>query len=164
MQYYKIYIQPEAVGAAVKETIADFGMYCMEFPFKIFSGVKAPTSRSWYDEEGDDEYIPDDGLRMEAYEIAVKFGYKGESGSAPKAVRDFLTFLRTAGLMKMYCEYGDIGRRNVRLKTVSDDAELIHDASGDLVVFKVTFKVNDPVSDVVLKIGSDGSKSLAVEA
>ncbi len=164
MQYYKIYIQSEADGAAVKETIADYGMYCMDFPFKLLDNMKSPTSRSWYDEDGDDEYIPDGGLKAEAYKTTVKFGYKGEKGTAPKVAREFLSYLRTAGLMKIYCEYGDIGRKGVRLSEVGDDAELIQGADGDLLVFKVTFKVNDPVTDVTLKTGSDGSKSLAVEA
>lgn len=164
MQYYKIYIQSEADGAAMKETIADYGMYCMEFPFKVSGDIKSPAKRSWYDEDGDDEYVPDGSLKVEAYETTVKFGYKGARNSAPSAVRAFLSYLRSAGLMKIYCEYGSIGRRGVRLSKVADDAELIQDASGDLVVFKVTFKVNDPVTEVELKTGSDGNKSLAVEA
>lgn len=148
-RYFRIYLQMEGDGAEVIDTIQSFGMYCMENPFKTCSEVKEPTKRSWYDEHGDDEYIPKDGLRMAAYENKVKFGFHGKAYGANEKLKSFLEYLR-GGSMKMYCEYNGIGRRMVRLKEV--DPSLYRDVKSDddILIANITFKFNDPVTDVVL--------------
>lgn len=150
MQYYKVYIQSEKADSSVLETIEDFGMYCMDIPFKMVDKAKEPAKRTWYDEDGDDEYIPSSGLRSEAYEMTVKFGFKGDKFAATSALGLFLTYLRQAGLMKMYCDYTLVGRQHVRFVSISDDAELVRDETGDVLVIKITFKVNDPITDIAL--------------
>jgi hypothetical protein len=145
-KYFKIYLQKEADGAEVKETIADFGMYCMEYPFVLYSEVKDVTKRSWYDEDGDDEYIPENGQYIQSYENSVKFGFKGEEFGANEKLRSFLDYLRS-GMMKMYCEFNKVGRQHIRFKSVKQT--LCRDKNdGDLLVVTVTFKFNDPVTDI----------------
>lgn len=137
----------EKSGADVVDTIQSFGMYCMENPFRTCSDVKEPSKRTWYDEHGDDEYIPEEGLYMSAYENKVKFGFDGAAYSANEKLKSFLDYLR-GGTMKMYCEFNGIGRKNVRLKSI--DPDLVRDVSGneDILIVSMTFKFNDPVTDV----------------
>lgn len=146
-KYFRIYLQKESDGAEVKDTIDDFGMYVSESPFKPCDSVKEPTKREWYDEEGDDEYVPADGLRMASYENKVKFLFKGDAFDATEKTKSFVEYLRTAGLMKMYCEFNKIGRQHVRLKSI--DPTLYRDANdGDILTLSVTFKFNDPITDI----------------
>lgn len=145
----------------VYESVARWGVWCKDIPFKLFDSVKEPAKRSWNDEHGDDEYISATGLWLEAYEMTVEFGCKllsapvGEEETAVVsdvrvAVKSFLDYLRSAGMMKMYSKHTRIGRQNVRLVSVSDDAHFERDYQGgvEFVVFKVTFKVNDPVTNI----------------
>lgn len=151
MEYYRIYMQKESDGAVVIDTISSFGLYCMDIPFKVADSVKEPVSRDWHDEDGVDEYIPKEGLRMSAYEMDIKFGFKGDKFAANKSIGDFLDYLMD-GYVKLYCDYTRIGRQHVRFSKLSDDAELVRCEDGDILIFKVTFKVCDPVTDVTLSM------------
>lgn len=148
--YFRIYMQMEKDGSEVKDTIPSFGMYCMTNPFMTCSEVKEPTKRSWHDEDGDDEYVnPDSGLRMSSYEKEIRFGFKGTSDGARENLKAFLSYLR-GGLMKVYCEYNKTGRQHVRLKKVAPN--LVQSADDESVLtVTLTFKYNDPVTDIVPK-------------
>ena len=151
----------------VCESVRTWGIWCMDIPYKVFDKVKAPAKRSWHDEHGDDEYIGNNGLYMEAYTIKVKFGCKRITGQhdttmysvtvsdVRQKVRTFLEYLRGAGMMKLYSSHTRIGRQNVRLDSVDDNAKWKDDGDGEFLVFEVTLKVNDPQTDVVL--GSSSS-------
>ena len=142
---------------AVCESVATWHMWCKEIPFKTGEKVKEPAKRSWPDEDGDDEFIPTEGLRMEAYSMKVQFGCKAKDDttnhvSAATLVRqytgNFLTYLKT-GMMKMYSSYTDVGRQNVRLE--SYDEGTFKETDGEaFLFFDVTFKVNDPTTQITL--------------
>ena len=147
----------------VNESVAMWKMYCKEIPFKIIEKVKAPAKRTWYDEHGDDEYISSEGLYAEAYTMKVEFGCKSQDiytgttlirtaqEEVKRCTKNFLTFLREAGMMKMYSTYTGIGRQYVRLDSVNDNATWKQGDDGYwFLIFEVTFKVNDPVTDVTL--------------
>lgn len=75
--YFRIYMQKEGDGNEVKDSIADFGMYVSESPFKPYDAVKEPIKREWHDEHGDDEYIGKDGLYggiREQGQVPVQWG------------------------------------------------------------------------------------------
>lgn len=135
----------------VCESVNEWGIFCKKIPFKIFDKVKEPALRSWHDEDGDDEYIPEDGLKLEAYKMKVELACK--KGGSIDDVRDnigtFLNYLKL-GLFKLYSSYTRIGRQDVRLDSISDSAKWKSDENGEYLIFEVTFKVNDPVTDVVL--------------
>lgn len=135
----------------VCESVNEWGIFCKKIPFKIFDKVKEPASRSWHDEDGDDEYIPEDGLKLESYKMKVELACK--KGGSIDDVRDnigtFLNHLKL-GLFKLYSSYTRIGRQDVRLDSISDSAKWKSDENGEYLIFEVTFKVNDPVTDVVL--------------
>lgn len=155
----------------VKESVAEWGIFCKEIPFKIAEKVKTPAKRTWLDEHGDDEYIPSGGLYLEAYTMEVEFGCKKlTSADASKygtsvisdvrtKVGDFITWLRTAGMIKIYSGYTRIGRQNVRLDSVKDKAKWKNEGGEEWLVFTVELKVNDPVTDVTLSVSSSSSSS-----
>lgn len=141
----------------VCESVATWGVWCKDIPFKILDKVKAPAKRTWNDEHGDDEYVPSTGLYVEAYTMKVEFGCKKMAGvsSVRSSVGTFLTYLRESGMMKMYSSYTGIGRKDVRLESVGDSAKWKSEDGQEFLIFDVTFKVNDPVTDVTL--GSSSS-------
>lgn len=145
-------MQKESAGSTIKETIADFSMYCSEIEFAAPLSVKEPTSRSWYDEDGADEYIPSEGLKVDSYETDIKFCYKGDRGSANGKIETFLKYLIGAdgdgASMKIYCDYTKEGRSGVRFVKLDKEATLVRDSEEDLVVMTMTFKVNAPTTKV----------------
>ena len=158
----------------VCESVDTWGVWCKEIPFIIYGKAKEPAKVSWSDEHGDDEFISDDGLYMDAYTMTVEFGCKMmTSVSDVRAkVKTFLDYLRTSGMMKMYSSHTRTGRQYVRFSSVSDDAKWkskkewrVVSGTRTLVtvkewlIFKVTFKVNDPVTDVTLTVADGGSSS-----
>ena len=62
-------------------------------------------------------------------------------------------------MMKMYSSYTRIGRQYVRLSSVDDKATWKTDNGEEWLIFSVTFKVNDPVTDVTITIPSSSSSS-----
>lgn len=151
-KYYKVYMQKEKSGEVMKETIADFGMYCMTIPFSIGGTAKALTERSWAEEDGKDVYVPQQ-LKMESYTMKVKFGCKGEKFSANKNITDMLDYLTgrdgSGVYMKLYCDYTKVGRRHVRFTKLSDDATLVRtDDDGDILIVEMEMAVDDPVTEV----------------
>lgn len=150
MEYYKFYIQKESAGSTVIDTVERFGMYEVQSKFYGGREVKEPAKREWRDEDGDDEFIPSTPV-FKAQEMEVRFAYKGTMSSANGKLEGFIKYLSDGGTMKIYDSYNGIGRQNVRFVSVPDDAELVRDSvDGDILVFTVKFKVNDPVTNITL--------------
>lgn len=152
MKYYKFYVQKETDGAAVKEMGEDFGFYETESKFYGGNEVKGVAKRDWHDEDGDDEFAPK-AQKYKAYEMSVKFGYKGSKFTANdklEALKDYLN----GGTMKFYDSYNMVGRQNVRFEGIPDDAELVRDTEdGDILIVTVKLKVNDPKTNIKLSKG-----------
>lgn len=151
------YLQKMGTGSngsayPVCESVAKWGVWCKDIPFKILDKVKDPAKRTWPDEHGDDEYIPSDGLYLEAYSMKIEFGCKKMSGvnDVRQKVGEFLEYLRSSGMMKLYSSHTRIGRQNVRLESVSDSAKWKSNDNEEFLVFEVTLKVNDPKTDITL--------------
>lgn len=154
MRYRGIYFQKEKEPLEnVKETMKDFGIICKEFPFKLYGDTKELYTTSWNDEDGDDEFVPDI-LPIKSYDIQVEFGYKGKIDTANEKIKTFLDYLTgkdgSGAKMKVYDSYTRIGRQHVRVKSISDDIFVRNESEGDVVTFKVTFKINDPLTDITL--------------
>jgi len=157
MAIEKLYIQKitnSDTESETKETGSDFGFYGMEIPFMMQAEAKEPSRNDWKDEDGDDEYIPQNGLRIQAFEIEIKLGYKGSKDTANAKLEAFLKYLTgrdgSGARMKIYSTYTKIGYNEVRFVSISDDAELVRDTDGDILIVTITLKVNDPVTKVVL--------------
>lgn len=160
MNYERVYIRKskKSSGGKLKtyDTIDDFKIYCKDIPFKLYSDVKDVYSNDWVDEDGIEEYTPEDyGLKFKSYSIDVEWAYKGTKGSANTYIKKFLNYLSgkdgSGVMMSMYCTWTKIGRQNVRLEKIGDTATFLRDTdNGDIVIFKTTFKVGDPVTDITL--------------
>lgn len=150
---YAIYFKKMKSDALVVDTLDNWGIVCKEFPFKLYGEAKELPSHDWKDEDGDDEYIPSK-LPIASYEVEVEFAYKGVMDSANASIKGFLDYLTGrdgSGVeLAVYDTYTKIGRQHVRFVSVSDDVFYRQEEGGDVVVFSVTFKVNDPVTDITL--------------
>lgn len=145
----------------VCESVATWGVFCKDIPFILQDKMKEPAKRTWYDENGDDEFIPEGGLMAEAYTMEVELGCKKMSaGEAQKLssasvddvrqkVGQFVSYLRTSGMMKLYSSHTRTGRQNVRLSQLGK-ATWKSENGEEWLVFSVTLKVNDPVTDITL--------------
>lgn len=156
---YRLYIQKAKEGSVVKETIDDFSIFLKDAPFKPFPEAKELYSNDWHDEDGLDEYIPD-VLKMASYTIPLEFAYKGPKDSAYGVIKTFIDYLTgrdgSGAEMSFYSTYLGFGRRCVRFVSIDDSAELVRDGvDGDILIFKVTFKVNDPIYDVKAEYTND---------
>ena len=160
MKYYKLYFQKSRTGSPVVESIAAWGMYCMNIPFGPMPSSKELSKNEWADEDGDDEYIPEQ-LSISSYSMTVKLGFKGDRDSANASLRKMLGYLTGAdgsGVeMKYYCDYTKEGRSGVRFVKINDDAELVRDDDGDILVVSIVLKVNAPMSDITYTTDSDGN-------
>ena len=132
----------------------------MSIPFGPMPSSKELSKNEWADEDGDDEYIPE-RLAISGYSMTVKLGFKGDKNSANASLRKMLGYLTGAdgsGVeMKYYCDYTKEGRSGVRFVKINDDAELVRDDDGDILVVSVELNVNAPMSDITYTTDSDGN-------
>ena len=150
---YAIYFKKMKDDALVVDTLDNWGIVCKDFPFKLYGEAKELPSHDWKDEDGDDEYIPD-VLPIAAYE----FAYKGDMFTANSNIKGFLDYLTgregDGAEFMCYDTFTRIGRQKMRFVSVSED--IFHrdqnnsEYGCDVIVFSVTFKVNDPVTDITL--------------
>ncbi len=140
----------------VKDSVRDFGMYCKDVPFTMYGEAKDLQSDDYKDEDGEDEYVPKQ-LPMKSYSMEVTFAFKGDRDSANKSLRAFVAYLTgrdeegEGAEFDMYSTYTEIGRQRCRFQSLSNDAELVRKDGYDILFPKITFKVNDPMTDVTLK-------------
>ena len=109
------------------------------------------TSQSWYDENGDDEYIPEE-LFYEPVEATLNFVYKGTVAEAKTQIKAFISYLRS-GEFSFYDEFYKVGRQKSRLLDFSDEAKWSYDdaySQTGIAQFSIRVKINDPVTDIVL--------------
>ena len=82
----------------------------------------------------------------------VRFCCKGDKYSSNEKIKKFINYLTgldgSGAEMKMYCTWTKIGRKGIRFDKLNDKAELLRDEDGDTLVFTITFKVNDPITDI----------------
>lgn len=134
---YKFWIKKGASSAI--DIYATWGIRVKSIPPKPLPNPKSYAKRSWRDQQGDDEYIPSEGI-WSAYEVDIKFEYDGEIGSIAKNVIAFLQYIQGAeiGFKDEYT-----GREGVfRYKELQDDA--IYHQEEEAIEFTITFKVNKP--------------------
>lgn len=145
--------------------------------------VKEPYKNDWLDEHGDEEYIASSGLYVEAFSLNLEcamfaIGDQGQTeeqliANLNARLRAFRENLRAAGFFKIYDSFTGFGFKDVRLEEFpTPDAEnysvtskfaltqsggsLVKTRVGDQVrlIFTVTLKVNDPVTQMVYDAGS----------
>lgn len=136
------------------DTLENFKIHCVEFPFMLFPEAKELPTRDWAGEDGVDVYIPK-SIPLASYEVEVEFVYSGTEKTMRKDLGDFLAFLygkddgAVGARLFVYDEATQIGRKDVRVKSV--DNEIYYDVEYDdeqVAKFKVKFSVDDPSTDV----------------
>ena len=163
MDYKKLLIQQQSfngttytnVGSVI-DTQAAYHVVCQEFPFKYLPETKDLAKRDWYDEHGEDVYVPTDGLKMKAYDLEVTFLYVGSRENMGNELKSFVKFIcgRNNGgapMLAIYDEFTGIGKRGCYVTDVNNDLYVYDDANEHIVSkFKVKFRVTDPVTDITL--------------
>lgn len=150
MNGYEIYFQKDKAGSPVKNSLVDFNIVCVDFPFQLYPETKNLVSDDWPEEHGEDVFFPDK-LPLKAYDLEAELCYVGNSGSAYDDIVSFLDYLRgedgNGTSLKIYNPHTKIGRQKLYLKSVDDD--IFHsDVYGDIVLFSVTFRVTDPKTKI----------------
>lgn len=151
----------------VYSSFGGWNIACTEVPFEIGGEPKEPYKNDWKDEHGEDTYIPNT-LVLKAYDMRVKFAYKGAVSSAYgvlTAFRDFL--IGVAGTKKysggtatqelvdggasldIYFPYTGIGRQKCYLKQFADSA-FTKSNIDDVLEFSAVFRVTDPLTSITL--------------
>ena len=166
-EYKKFLIQQQTFDGStytnvgdVVDTQAIYNVVCQDCPFKHLPETKDLAKRDWFDEDGEDVYIPSDGLKFKAYDMDVKFLYVGSESDMSQDIKGFINFLygkNTNGspLMSIYDEYTKTGRRGVHVKSVGNDLLYYSDASSGVIAsFRVVFRVTDPVTSITLSTSS----------
>jgi len=163
MQYKKLLILQQVFDGSsyrnvgqVVDTQAAFHVACQEFPFKHLPETKDLAKRDWYDEHGEDVYMPSDGLKFKAYDLEVKFLYVGSKSNMNTELKEFVNFISGknnggAPMLAIYDEYTNTGRRGVYVINVDNEMLAYDDANTDVIsTFKIKFRVTDPVTDITL--------------
>lgn len=146
---YKPFLVKKLKDGSVVRDSTEWNIMVKSFPFKVYPDMKDVPKRDWVDENGDDEFTPDEPF-FKAYEMECEFLFKGSHGTANTQIHSFIDYLSKNGTNAIYDSYTKIGKTKVRY--VSYNPEIFHrrEDKDDLVVFKLTLKVNDPVTNITL--------------
>jgi len=131
----------------VKNSNEQWGVVVQSFPYKLLPKPKDPPKNDWHDQDGDDEY--NSTMHYEAYEIEVDFYARARDNTTLRTnIKAFFDYIKE-GEFKIYDTYTGIGRQNVRYADY--DPNSYKDKGGRArLIFKIKFKVNDPITQIVL--------------
>lgn len=177
---YPLLIQKENNAGdktTVTDTYEDFGIVSASgFPFRVYGDPKELPENDWNDVDGIETFAPDTGLPIQAYEAEVTFYCKGTYapsvyGGTATRVKAFLDYLcgkdNKGTYLSIYDKYTGIGRQNILVSSVSPDVYYRETSSktitdvitgttsnmrDEFVSFQITFKVNDPTTDITLAL------------
>lgn len=161
----------KAGSETVVNSYTQWGIVCSKVPFAVGTETKELAKRNWYDEHGEDTYIPSQ-LMFSAYDAEFEFAYKGqELATNPfdlslalaqiDAFRKWLTGNDTSSgsgaELRIYAPFSTIGRQGCHLVSFSDEDPVVHvkEEQGNVynenvLTFKATFHVTDPMTDITL--------------
>lgn len=151
---YSLLMQKMKEGStpAVKDSYTDFGIVCTEVPFLPIEDIKELPVKDWKDEDGEEVLVPD-SLSVAAYDWNINMGYKGSLNTCYTKISEFISYLKGGDgmgvMLKVYSPYTRIGRQKVYFKGMSD-FEFSKSGNEDLLLFSITLRVTDPVTDITL--------------
>ena len=145
--YRPMLFQKLTEGSEIRNS-TDWNIYVKKVPFKPIGDLKTPYVQNYKDRDGNDVCYPSTP-RYEAYDLKCDFAYMGPENTASPMVVLFIKYLVENGLFKFFDTYTNIGKTNVNYK--SNDAEQYFNSDQNVVVFSITFTINDPVTDVFLE-------------
>lgn len=144
--YKPLLIQKLTSGASIVNTV-DYNIYVKSIPFRPVPDLKEPYIKDLPDQNGNQVCYPDTPV-YKAYDLECAFVYIGDSLTAAPMIKLFVRYLVEGGMFKMYDEYENIGRTNINYKSYTPDK--FYGGDSDTVEFKITFTVNDPMTDIVI--------------
>lgn len=154
VDYKPFYIQADADEVAIDTTF--WGLVAKANPFPALPSPKEPYKNEWLDENGDDEYNAQ--MFYEAFEFDVQFyvkAYDSPAGSGEEIIRkqvdEFFAKIKE-GEFSIFDAYTGLGRRKVRYSGFSEDG-FKRGRDWARAIFSITFKVNDPMTRMVLYNG-----------
>lgn len=127
----------------------EWGIMPTELQSQIASEIKDLPENDWKDENGSDEYIPDEVV-WKPYEQKIGLVYKGENPS--EDIGRFIEFLAYGGYFSLYDERTKIGRQKVRFVKYDPSADFIPLNRESVILFYITVKVNDPITNIQLEL------------
>ena len=152
LNYKPFYIQKDADGSAVDTTV--WGMVAKSNPFPALPQPKEVYKNEWLDENGDEEYT--EKMFYEAFEFEVQFYIKtlGENAESllVSQLQSFFSYVKEGEFM-IYDSYTGIGRKKVRYAGYSEEEykkRVIKQEGWARAIITIKFKVNDPITNVVL--------------
>lgn len=136
--------------------LSNWGIVATSLPFKIVGEMKDIPKNDWFDEDGDDEYIPDTPV-YKAYEMDAKFFIEASSmPSLIENIRGFIQYIAAGGSFSIYNPNTGIGRQNIRYVSYSDEAKYNKVGTSDgtkyMCEFSLKLKVNDPNTNITLNV------------
>lgn len=148
------YIQTKADTVARSTT--EWGLVPKTNPYPILPTPKEVYKNDWKDENGEEEYT--DEMFYQSMEMSVDFYVKAfDEGdvTAHEQIRsqiDAFFNLISKGEFKVYDSYTGLGRKKVRYAGYSEGTYKSRSVGKGWasVVFTIKFKINDPITRVVL--------------
>lgn len=155
---YTLWMQKTIDGSTVKDSFSAYGFAVCEIQWPD-EETQDVAVREWPGEHGEDAYIPQTGLKLMAYDMDVEFCYKGGVETADAAYTVFRNYLtgidRSGSELMIYDPYWKRGRQGVRVKKIAN-LEPLRSNIDEAVSCKVTFRVADPIAEVVAGTDIDG--------
>lgn len=149
--YKPLYIQAKQDSVAKNTT--EWGLVAKVNPYPLLPNPKQPYKNTWHDQHGDDEWC--EKIYFEPIEFTVSFyvkAYDTHSYTAEEIIRnqidDFFAYIKN-GEFKIYDSYNGIGRQKVRYAGYTED-DFLRRGDWARVIFDIKFKVNDPITRMVL--------------
>lgn len=152
---YKRFLIQYGENAVATDTKEAWGMVAKTNPYPLLPTPKDPYKNDWKDEDGDDEYTTQ--MHYQGFEIEVEF-YMKAMGQTPAAdlhlaAWSFFEAVRH-GTFRIYDEYTALGFQRVRYAGSDFGDSVFKERRGTATaMFKVKFKVNDPVTRMTMVNG-----------
>lgn len=151
--YLPLYIKvSEEVGGAYSKSIkyqppfdtrASYGLWIKHAPFPLLPKNKQLVTQSWKDEDGDDVFLSELGVKSEAYDWKLTFVYLWNDGLAHVRIADFINRINGRWL-KIHDSYTKQTRDAVYVLQFDPEPKVLRRGSKDYFEFDVTFRVNNP--------------------
>jgi hypothetical protein len=125
------------------DTKDSYGLWVKHAPFTILPKAKGLISQTWKDEDGDDVFLSEAGAKCEAYDWKVDFVYLENDGMAHVRIADFVNRIRGRWL-RIHDSYTKMTRDGVYVSEFDQEPRFKRRGDTDLVIFSVTFRVNNP--------------------
>lgn len=158
--YKPFYIQFD--GGAAKDILNEYKVVVRAHEYPLTLKVKEPYKNEWKDEHGDEEYIGQSGLYLQAFTYKLKCAMFANGLTLDYAISDLKSGVRAfqnallGGFFKTYDSWTGFGFQNVRVSEfpLPENSDYRVWGESARVLFTVTLKVNDPKTLMRLSSGS----------